>query len=337
MMSITYATVIEQFFKEALEPVLNTYVYDGYTDLASHLREPLGIAIVLFIALLGLGIAQGWLTWSLMSFIRATTKIGLIYSFAMNWSYFSKWVVAGIQTSAGEIGDWLVSSTPIHLPQFAGTGIDGAMQSVFIEITKIGSWVWGMGSWHNVGPYITTLIIWGFDYVMLLFGMFEIVLAKIMLAILFSLAPLFIIFTLFKATYNLFDRWLGLLLSYAILLILVSAVLGLVLSFAQWAISDPFTHHAMGFHLIGFVPAMVVGFIGIGILLKTTQLSLMIGSGVVTWSQQGSFARRLGQSFTHNFSNLNYASHAKVYALSDIRQHGQSLVQNIRQRLRRGE
>ena len=108
-----YADVIERFFTEALDPILHNYVYNGYQALASHLRVPLGTAVVLYIALMGLSISQGWIKLSMGNFIKSALKIGLIYTFAMNWALFSSWVVDGVQGSAGQIGDWLVSATPI--------------------------------------------------------------------------------------------------------------------------------------------------------------------------------------------------------------------------------
>jgi len=289
-----YTTVIERFFHEALEPILHNYIFNGYTALSNHLKYPLGIAVVLFIVLLGISISQGWVKLSMGNFVKATIKIGLIYTFAMNWAVFSQWIVDGIQKSAGQIGDWLIRATPIPLPQFAGTGIDGAMQSVLIEFTKIGNWIWATGSWHTWGPYLTAMMVWGFGYAMILVGLFEIVLAKIMLAILFTTAPLFICFTLFKSTHSYFDRWLGLVVGYAFLLIFVSSVLGLALSFAQWAIADTFISHAAGLQLVGFIPAMLVGFMGIGIILKTAQLAQSIGGSVCTASGSQLLAGAVG-------------------------------------------
>lgn len=289
-----YAYVIEKFFTEVLDPILKLYVYDGYTALANHLRVPLGAAVILFITILGLSIMQGWAKLSLGNFVKIALKLGLIYTFAMHWAIFSQYIVAGIEGSAGHIGDWLIQATPIPIPQFAGTHINGALQSVLIEITKIGTWVWRSGGSFNLGPYVTAILIFAFGYAMLLVAIFEIVLAKIMLAILFTTAPLFIAFTLFKPTHGYFDRWLGLIAGYAFLLIFISAVLALVLNFAQWAIGDMYLNPPADFSLVSFVPAMMVCFIGIGIMLKVAQLAQSIGGAVTTTSGSELLAGTLG-------------------------------------------
>lgn len=276
-----YNTVIARLFTE-LDILLNNYIGDGYNALANHLREPLGIAVVLFIVLMGISISQGWVKLSMANFIKAALKIGLIYSFAMHWTLFSDWIVTGIEGSAGQIGDWLVQATPMHIPSFAGLGINEALQLVLTEFTEIGQWVWDLGSIGHLSPYFSALIIWGFGYALVLVAVFEILLAKIMLAILFVTAPLFIGFTLFKITHPFFDRWLGAIVGFALMLIFVSAMLALALSITQWALVGVYADHAANTKLVSFVPILIVGFLGIGVILKAAQLAQSIGGTVAS-------------------------------------------------------
>lgn len=294
MITPGYKTIVMVFFDEALNPLLKNFVFNGYSTLAHQLEYPLGIAIILFITLLGIAISQGWVALSVSNFLKAVIRVGLIYSFAMNWGNFSQWIVDGLENSALQLGNWLVLSTPIKLPQFAGFGIHGAMQSVLIEITEIGNWIWNTGSWHAIGPCLTAILIWGFGYALILVGIFEFVLAKMMLALLFAIAPLFISFTLFKATYGFFDRWLGLIASYTFLIIFIFAVLAMALSFSQWALGDAYLNHAVNIHLVGFIPEMIVGFIGIGIILKVADLAQNIGSAITTFSNSELVASSVG-------------------------------------------
>lgn len=279
-----YSYVIEQFFQLELNPILKVYVYNGYQALAEHLAEPLGFAMVLSLCLLGIAISQGMVQLTMENFVKLAVRMGLIYTFGMNWGYFSEYIVNGIQTAAGQIGDWLIAATPVPLPQFAGSGIIGAMQSVLIEFTKVGSWVWAQGNIYESGPLLVAILIWGFGYAMLMIALFEIVMAKIMLAILFTTAPLFISFTLFKPTQPFFDRWLGSIVGYCFLLIFVSATIALALNFAQWAVGDVYFTHVTTITIVGFVPIMVVCFIGIGVILKISHIAQNIGGSVCATS-----------------------------------------------------
>ena len=190
-----YLTIIERLFTE-LDLLLNNFVFNGYSALANYLKTPLGLSIVLYIILMGLSISQGWVKLAMGNLVKASIKLAFIYMAAMNWGWFSHNVVDSLNKGVGEIGRVLVSATPVPIPHFAGEGINGAMQSVLIEFTDIGNWIWSRGAWNNISPCFTAVLIWGFGYALILVAIFELVLAKIMLAILFSTAPLFISFTL---------------------------------------------------------------------------------------------------------------------------------------------
>ena len=132
-----YYTIIERLFTE-LDLLLNNFVFNGYSALANYLKTPLGLAIIVYFILMGLSMMQGWIQLSIPNLVKSITKIALIYTAAMNWSWFSFYVVDLLNKGAGEIGSVLVAATPIPIPHFAGEGINGAMQSVSIEITEIG-------------------------------------------------------------------------------------------------------------------------------------------------------------------------------------------------------
>ena len=293
-MAITfYYTIIERLFTE-LDLLLNNFVFNSYSALANYLKTPLGLSIVLYIILMGLSISQGWVKLAMGNLVKASIKLAFIYMGAMNWGWFSFYVVDLLNKGAGEIGSVLVAATPIPIPHFAGEGINGAMQSVLIEITKIGSWIWNQGAWNNMSPCFTAALIFGFGAVLILVAIFELVLAKIMLAILFSTAPLFISFTLFKTTHGFFDRWLGSCVGFALLMIFISSMLALDLSLLQWSIAGMYASHATNIPLVGFVPVMIVGFIGIGILLKSAHLAQSIGGCVSITSGSALLAGTVG-------------------------------------------
>jgi len=299
----SYMSIIERLFTE-LDVLLHQYVFHAYQALAHYLRVPLGLAMVLYIVLMGLSITQGWVKLSMGNFVKSSLKLALIYTAAMHWGWFSHWVIDLINQGAGQIGDVLIDATPVPMPHLAGTGINGAMQSVLIEFSKIGAWVWDQGSWHNMGPCFTAMLIWGFGYALILVAVFELVLAKIMLAVLFAVAPLFIGFTVFKPTHPFFDRWLGACVGFGLLMIFVSSMLALALSIAQWAIAGTYVAHAANLSLVGFVPIMIVGFMGVGIILKAAQLAQAIGGTITTTSGSLLLAGAIGGAVGSSMSTL---------------------------------
>lgn len=111
----------------------------------------------------------------------------------------------------------------------------------------------------------------------------EVALAKIMLALLFTLAPLFIGFSLFKPTYSFFDRWLGLIAGNAFLFIFISATLALVLNLVQWAIQDAYSEPTK-IYILTLIPIFFVCFISIGLIFRVVHMAQSLGGDVTTIS-----------------------------------------------------
>lgn len=350
-MNPDYSNIVEQLFS-TLDQILNNYIYNGYSSLVDHLKYPLGLAVTLYIMLMGISISQGWIKLSLGEFIKSAVKIGLIYWFAMNWSSFSYYAVQGVEGSAGEIGEWLVQASPISLPQFAGSGINGAMQSVLIEVTKIGAWTWGMASFSNIGPYFCALAIWTFGFASIALAITEIILAKLVLAILFATAPLFITFTLFKPTNGMFDRWLGSVLGFCLFLIFVPAAVVLSLDFMQLTLANHYADHASLMTIAGFVPICFVCILGVALILAVTGLAMQIGGaasvatgnamlagavggfiagGITSKTTALTGGRMIGQGISHIGRGIDNVFDNKISSTSSM------VMESIKTRLRRGE
>ena len=298
-----YSTVIVELFTK-FDSLLDNYVHNGYQALAGFLNYPLGMAVILYIVLMGYSITQGWVKLSMGNFTKSALKIGFIYMAAMNWSWFSQYVVDLFTKGAGQIGDVLINATPIPLPHFAGEGIVGALQSTMIEVSKIGWWTWNMGSWRNLSPCFEGLLIWGFGYAQVIVGVFELLLSQMMLSILFASAPLFICFTIFKPTQGFFDRWLGLCVGFALVRVFISATLALTLSIMQWTVGDMYASKAINMTILGCVPLVITGILGVGILLSVTRMAQAIGGNVSTSSGSALLAGTVGGMVGGSVSTL---------------------------------
>ncbi len=293
-MTPLYSNLIANLFG-AIDTLLNQYVYNGYAVLASNLKTPLGLAVVLYFCIMGISIVQGWVQMSLPLFVKSTLKIALIYIFAMNWENFSFYFVNGIEGSAAQIGDWLVNASPIPLVQLGvGTGINGALQSVLIEVTRVGAWAWQMGSFHDWAPYLNAIGIWIFGFCALVLAIIEIILAKMMLAILFTLAPLFISLTLFKPTRGMFDRWLGEIFGFSLFLIMIPVALCLALNLMNWSIGGLYNAQSSNINIVAWVPIMIVGILDLILIKNVASYAKSIGGGVSSAAGSSMLAAGVG-------------------------------------------
>lgn len=87
--------------------------------------------------------------------------------------------------------------------------------------------------WTKWGLYFYTFAIWVGAIGFTTFAAMLIILAKLAVAILLAVGPIFILLLIFANTKNLFEGWLRTLLNYALIPIFVYALLALVLTLAE--------------------------------------------------------------------------------------------------------
>ena len=264
---------------------LNQYVFEGYHHVALALRAPIALCITLYIVLLGYSVSQGWVAISVKHIIKLTVKLSVVYTLAMNWNFFSHYIVNFIQQGSSELGATLFQSNQHFSSVNTQQGIEGVLQSVLTHFTKIGYWLWRRGAWHSVGPYFEAIIVWTSGLSLVLYAVLQLLIANIMLSILFVLAPLFVSFMVFESTQLLFDRWAGHVISYALLTVFVSVLLSLALSIAQWSISDINEHNLLTtLNIASFVPIVLVCFISVAMIRRVSSIAHDIGLNFSTSS-----------------------------------------------------
>ena len=275
-----YTTIIVTTLNE-IDLLLHNYVYDGYAAVSSYLRIPLGIVATIYLVIFGYSIAMGWVKISMGNFVKIAFKIALIYVAVTQWAWVSQYLVEFVNTIVGGLGDALISASPIHIPGI--DGIDGAMQETLIQFTKLGSVIFSGGGLSNFGAYLEGMVVWGFGYALVGVGLFEIILAKVMLAVLFVFTPLITILCFFKPLQGTFDRWLGAIVGFALLQLFVTATLALGLSLSYWWLAAHQISSAAHIGNKGTLPIIIIGIICLGFVLKAAQLAQNLG-GVVSTS-----------------------------------------------------
>lgn len=220
----TYVRVIFTNFDAAV----NTYIYNGYSALMSYVNVYLAALVVAAI------IMKGYKLWfsddvKLKEFAVFVFKVAFIYFFAVNWGNFSHYVVPLFQKGIIDgMGSALMTANPIKIPNV--NDIEMALQVTSNLISYIGSAVMVQAGWTSISYLFYGGVVYIAGFFLVLISMIEIVVAKIVMAALFVIAPAIIPCCLFTYTQGIFDRWIGNLIGYSLLLVMVSAVLGIGMS-----------------------------------------------------------------------------------------------------------
>ncbi|HAU1765497.1 TPA: type IV secretion system protein [Legionella pneumophila] len=279
MSTATYNNFMIQLAHE-LDSITRTFVFDGYRALSSLLQAPLASMIVLYIILKGYAVARGMIEQPQQELFRFSIRVGLIYLFAMNWDFFSSYAcdlfISGSETIATKL------MLAIH-KQGLGNSINQGLQNVLNEISMLGCDLFEAGSLRKLTPYFAGMMVFLSGSITVGLAFIEIVIAKLMMAVLLCTAPLFILFTLFEQTKSFFERWLGVLVGFSFVLIFVSSVVGLCVHLLHW-VTASFTTHDNPVTAAIWIPIFIVACLCVMGILQAVNIGKSIGGSVCTSS-----------------------------------------------------
>ena len=285
-----------------IDLLLHNFVYNGYTALSDYLRVPLGIITALYITIFGYAIMMGWVRVNLGNFVKVVLKIGGVYLAVTSWGWVSENVVGLVNGAIHGLGEALMSASPIHIPGVGG--INMAMQTTLTQFSKLGSVVFSSGGLRNLGAWFDGLVIWTFGYLIVGLGLFEIIFAKVMLALLFVFTPVLVLLCYFKVFQQVFDRWLGSIVGFALLQLFVTGAMTLALSLAYWWVSLHVGETALEIGNYGTLPIVLIGIICIGLILKAAQLAQNLGGVVSSASASAMVGGMIGGTIGASMSAL---------------------------------
>ena len=275
----TYAHIILSL-QTKIGVLIDTYTSGGYQHLAKAYGPTISGVCVLYIIITGYLVISGKIEMPIKVFQTMAFKIGLVLSLALNWGFFSKYVVNLFFNGAEEIGDSLMTINPFPMPDIlSGKGIYIGLQSVFIEVANVGAWVIQKGNWHNWGPILNGWLIQLTGGLVTILAFAEITIAKISMAVLFCTAPLFVAFTLFDFTKSMFDRWIGALAGCSFVVILSSAVVSIYVSLLHWTVAGHFVNKAVGVSIVGWMPIAFVALLCIPLISQIASIGRSIAGG----------------------------------------------------------
>ncbi len=342
-MSAGYRTLVLDTLSQ-VDSLLSHYVYDGYQAFSAYLQVPLGILSAIAITLLGYSVSMGWVKLSVPNLVKVVMKIGLIYMAVMDWGFVSQYLVGFVNDVVGGLGDALITASPVHIKGV--NGLNGALQTVLTVFTQMGMKVFGIGGLTNMGPWLSGILIWGFGYLFVGIGLFEIILAKVMLAVLFVFTPLIVLFCYFKPFHSVFDRWLGSIIGFALLQLFVTAALTLSVAISYWWISKNILGlEAKDIGEAGTLPVVIIGITSIGLILKAAHLAQNLGGSISSSSSSalvgGMIGSAIGTSLPMSQSGMKISQAAwdktGGMAAKSMKSGAVSLMKGIRHSMQRGE
>lgn len=248
-----------------------SYTQGAYQAVVSAHSTELHLVLVAYVALFGWGVMTARIEMSLNQAAKHILLMLLVFSLATRWDIFSVWFYDVFTTGPNKLIS-AVSNGSVN-PQ-------SQLSNVYDQGMRAGDDLFQAGGWRAVMPMILGGAVMVCTVLIVGYALFLIILAKLALAVLLAIAPLFIMFLLFNSTRNYFNSYLGQVMNYAMIPVLVYGILALALAIINMALrqfmSANLTQGALAVSSYVVLSEIIV-FI---ILLQVTGMASALGGGL---------------------------------------------------------
>jgi type IV secretion system protein VirB6 len=214
-----------QIFEPAytfIDGKLDAFLNDRASSVIAAVSGPLRVALVLYVLLYGIAILRGAISEPITDFAVRSLKLALIYMLATTVAY-SSYVTTP-----------LFHSLPDTLTQaISGAGtpdVGAAFDQFFARAAYLAEKLAKTASPVDFGPWILAALVWVTGAIAAALGFGVVMVAKVALALLVALGPIFVACALFDASRRFFFGWLSQAVNYIVLFALIITVFQLILS-----------------------------------------------------------------------------------------------------------
>lgn len=211
---------------------LDVFLNERASSVMSQVSGPLRAALVLYVLLYGFAILRGAIQEPFMDFVVRSIKLAFIYMLATTVAY-STYVT---QPLFHVLPDTLTQA-------ISGSGVPdvgSAFDQFFARAAYLAEKIWNKATPVNFAPLILSAVVYIVGALAAAIGFGVVLIAKVALALLVALGPIFVACALFDATRRFFFGWLSQAVNYLVLFALIITVFQLILSLVaqQWGSID---------------------------------------------------------------------------------------------------
>lgn len=204
---------------------LNEFLGSRLSAVIAEVEGPLRIALVLYVVLYGFAILRGAISEPVMDFAVRSIKLALIYALATTTAY-SSFVTEPLFTGLPNVLTRAVSGAEAPT-------VGAAFDQFLAHAAWLGEDIARHASPFNADAYVIAAAVFIIGALAAALGFGVVLVAKLALALLVTLGPIFIACALFDATRRFFFGWLSQAVNYLVLFALMIVIFQLVLSLVQ--------------------------------------------------------------------------------------------------------
>lgn len=215
-----------------IDAKLDVFLNERASSVIAEASGPLRVALVLYVLLYGFAILRGSISEPVMDFVVRSIKLAFIYMLATTVAYSTY------------VTDPLFHVLPDTLARAISGGgvpdVGAAFDQFFSRAAYLAEKIAKEASPVDFGPWILAAVVYIIGALAAALGFGVVLIAKVALALLVALGPIFIACALFDGSRRFFFGWLSQAVNYLVLFALIITIFQLILSLVdqQWGQID---------------------------------------------------------------------------------------------------
>jgi type IV secretion system protein VirB6 len=211
------------FVDEQFKTPLETFISDGTSNISEWVSGPLTAAVTLYVVLYGYLVLRGSIQEPILDFAYRAIKLAIIVMLVKNASEYQTYVT-----------NIFFDVLPREVSQALNTGT-APSASTFDSLLDKGQAsatdIWSRGSWPvDIVTGVGGMMVIGASFIVAAIGYIVSLYARLALAIVLAIGPIFVALAMFQSTRRFTEAWIGQLANFVILQVLVVAVGSLLIT-----------------------------------------------------------------------------------------------------------
>ncbi|MGE8219842.1 MAG: type IV secretion system protein [Stenotrophomonas acidaminiphila] len=285
-------TRLAHFLLENIPETVTAYVNEKSAVMIGYIGPTAVILLTIFVLLWGVAMASGQISEPFTEGMKRIIRMCIIVGFALTAGIYQGTVADFFLKVPTEMASELAyeGSSSGYEPVSIATVLDGSLQKGF----DVGDKAWDKGdemaqkgirsAIAGLGYYALAIMVYCAALVIVCVAAGILLVAFIGTALLLAVGPLFILFAIFPTTLRWFETWLGQVVNFSILYVLVAVAVGLVFSmFDQYLSMLPIT--TLSETVVNSLKLLGITIAILAVLLQTRSLASALGGGVALTAQ----------------------------------------------------
>lgn len=193
--------------------------------------------LLIYVMFWGWSMMRGVITEPVTDGITRIAKLTIICAIALSFGRYSQFLVNWLWESPDRLASIIAGSNTADKISFLDTIFEKIWGYAEIWDTAANNNANALGI-PNLGQFIMAWLIRIVDALMTGYAAFLFILAKIALAIMLAIGPIFILATMFESSRKFFDSWIAQCLNFCFVIVLTAAILKIIGSYIDTSVMN---------------------------------------------------------------------------------------------------